>query len=83
MVTDKYRDNWEKERKAFNRLLPKLLKIGEYRNKYVLICDGRIVDYDINEHELYKRASKLYKNTVFFIGKVTDHLEITYLLSQG
>ena len=73
---------WEREKRAFERLLPVLKKT--HTGRYVAILGGKVVDADIDPSALWKRVWRQKKGGTFFIGAVgvveriheIPHLEI-------
>ena len=59
---------WTLEKRAFERLLPRLGR--RYRGRYVAIRAGRVLDDDVEHEALYQRVWRKEPNRVFFIGRV-------------
>jgi len=67
------RNKWEREYRAFRRLLPELLKT--YRGKYVAIHDEQLVDSDNDRVELIFRVLDKVGNVSIHVGFVGDEPE--------
>jgi prevent-host-death family protein len=65
---------WESERRAFERLLPKLAK--KEAGKFVAVHEGRVVGVSVDADQLYERVWKKLGGAVFFIGRVGAEPEI-------
>lgn len=65
---------WESERRAFERLLPKLTRKAP--GKFVAVHAGRVVGVSANADQLYERVWKKLGGAVFFIGRVGAEPEI-------
>lgn len=65
---------WEAERRAFERLLPKLAKSAT--GKFVAVHAGRVVGVAADADQLYERVWKKLGGAVFFIGRVGAEPEI-------
>jgi len=61
---------WEPEYRAFQRLLPELLK--SYAGKYVAIHDEQVVDSDTNELALIGRVLQRVGNVSIHVGLVSE-----------
>lgn len=61
---------WQREKRAFLRLLPSLLKT--HRGKYVVVHDERVVDSGDDEIALAVRAYDRYGYAPIYVGLVTD-----------
>ena len=59
---------FEKDRRTFQRLLPKLLR--QYRGRYVAVYNGRIVDQDKSDESLVARMFQKFGDADFYIGHV-------------
>jgi Family of unknown function (DUF5678) len=64
------RSKWEREHKAFVRLLPQLL--ASYPNQYVAIHNGQVVDSGQDRLELSLRVLKKVGNVDIHVGFVGD-----------
>jgi hypothetical protein len=63
-------NKWEREHRAFQRLLPELLK--SQAGKYVAIHDEQVVDSDTNELALIERMLGRVGNVSIHVGLVTE-----------
>ncbi len=63
-------DKFERERRAFYRLLPELLKT--HRGQYVAIHEEQVVDSGTDEMALILRVLKRVGHVAIFVGLVTD-----------
>jgi hypothetical protein len=70
------RTKWEREYRAFLRLLPRLL--AAERGKYVAIHDEQVVDTDLDEMTLITRVLSRLGNVDIHVGLVTDAPEPVY-----
>lgn len=61
---------WERERRAFHRLLPSLL--ATHRDKYVAIHEERVVDSGDDKVALALRAYDKFGYVPIFVSLVTD-----------
>ena len=61
---------WEEERSAYWRLLPSLL--SEYRDQYVAIHEGRVVDSGADQVELALRVYQRFGYVPIYVGLVSD-----------
>ena len=61
---------FERERRAFFRLLPALL--GTHRDQYVAIHDEQVVDSGPDQVELVLRVRKRVGNVALYVHLVTD-----------
>jgi hypothetical protein len=61
---------WEREKRAFQRLLPELLK--SHAGKYVAIHDEQVVDSDTNELALIERVLQRVGNVSIHVGFVSE-----------
>ena len=59
---------WQAERRAFERLLPRLER--RYRGRYVAVCGGQVVGADADHDALFERLWHKLKGRTFFIGRV-------------
>ena len=59
---------WHAEKAAFQKLLPELLKT--YREKWVAIYQGKVVDSDEKEGELMYRVALKYGDAPVYIDEV-------------
>lgn len=64
---------WEREYRAFQRLLPELLKT--HRGKYVAIHEERVIDSDDDRRELIFRVLPKVGGVSVHIGHVTEEPE--------
>ncbi len=63
-------DTWERERAAFFRLLPSLLR--SHAGEYVAVHDGRVVGSGPDQVEVALRAYEAHGYVPIFVGLVTD-----------
>jgi hypothetical protein len=63
-------DKWHRERRAFWRLLPELLKT--HRGKYVAVHNGQVVESGDDEVALALRAYRQHGYVPIYVGLVTD-----------
>ncbi len=61
---------WERERRAFHRLLPSLL--ATHRDKFVAIHEERVVDSGDDEAALAMRCYDRFGYVPIYVGLVTD-----------
>jgi hypothetical protein len=61
---------WEQEYRAFQHLLPELLKT--HRGKFVAVHDGRVVDSDTDEIALILRVHAQYGYVPIHVDLVTE-----------
>jgi prevent-host-death family protein len=59
---------WQGERRAFERLIPRLR--GRFEGRHVAIHGGRVVGSDTDHNRLFERIWKKLKGRTFFIGRV-------------
>src|SRR4051794_17373403 len=64
------RTKWEREYRAFLRLLPQLLKTD--RGVYVAVHDEQVIDRDADEMALITRVLARVGNVDIHVGLVTD-----------
>ncbi|MBM4068354.1 MAG: hypothetical protein FJ271_05350 [Planctomycetes bacterium] len=64
---------FERERRAFRRLLPKLLPT--YRGQYVAVHNESVVDNGSNRLEVAMRVLHKVGNVDIYVGLVTDQVE--------
>lgn len=64
------RNKWEREYRAFKRLLPELLKT--HRGKYVAIHEERVIDSDEDRLTLIFRVLPIVGGVSVHIGHVTE-----------
>ena len=62
----------EKEKRAFQRIRPELLSHETYRNKFVAITDGKVVDVDSDRSLLVERVYSRCGYIPFYVGQVTE-----------
>jgi hypothetical protein len=70
------RSKWEREYRAFQRLLPQLL-LTEY-GQYVAIHEERVIDSDLDEMALITRVLARIGNIDIHVGLVTDQPAAVY-----
>jgi hypothetical protein len=70
------RNKWEREYRAFRRLLPILLQT--HLGKYVAVHDEQVIDCDADEMALILRVLAKVGNVDLHIGLVTDQPEPVY-----
>lgn len=61
---------WEQERSAYWRLLPTL--VSKYRDQYVAIHEGQVVDSGANQVEVALRAYRRFGYVPIYVGRVSD-----------
>jgi Family of unknown function (DUF5678) len=61
---------WQREYEAFQKMLPELLQ--HYRDKYVAIHEGKVVDFGNDQIEVAMRAYKTFGYVPIYVGLVTD-----------
>jgi hypothetical protein len=62
------RVTWERERAAFERMLPRLEK--RYTGRYVAVARGKVVDSDDDHEALYRRVWSELDGRTFYVGRV-------------
>ncbi|MFL5245336.1 MAG: hypothetical protein ACJ8FY_24835 [Gemmataceae bacterium] len=67
------RTKWEREYRAFRRLLPQLLLTQ--RDKYVAVHEEHVIDCDADEMALITRVLARLGNVDFHVGFITDQPE--------
>jgi hypothetical protein len=70
------RTKWEREYRAFERLLPQLLLTR--RGQFVAIHEEQVLDCDCDEMALIGRVLALVGNVDIHVGLVTDQPEPVY-----
>jgi hypothetical protein len=70
------RSKWEREYRAFRRLLPELLRTE--RDNYVAVHEEQVIDKDRDEMALMGRVLAKLGNVDVHIGLVTDQPEPIY-----
>lgn len=61
---------WRKEREAFHRMLPDLLRT--HQGLFVAIHDGRVVGDGADPVDVVKRAYRQFGYIPIYVGQVTD-----------
>jgi hypothetical protein len=61
-------DKWEKERRAFHRLRPSLLR--NHLGKYVAIHQSKVVDSGVDQIALAMRVYKRFGYVPIYVGQV-------------
>jgi prevent-host-death family protein len=61
-------DAWRNEQRAFERLLPRIVR--RYRGRYVAVLGGRVVDTDQDHDALFERVWRKHGLRAFYIGRV-------------
>jgi len=61
---------WECERRAFERLMPRLRR--RHAGRHVAIRRGRVIGVDADHEALFQRLWDKLRGQVFFIGLVAD-----------
>lgn len=64
---------FDRERRAFYRLLPELLKT--HRNQYVAIHEEQVVDSGSDQVEVALRVQKRFGNVALYVHLVSDEPE--------
>ncbi len=70
------RNKWEREYRAFRRLLPQLLQT--HRGTYVALHDEQVIDCDVDEMVLILRVLAKVGNVDIHVGLVTEQPEPVY-----
>jgi hypothetical protein len=60
----------EQEQAAFRQMLPELLR--QYKDQYVAICRGEVIDHDSNQVALVVRLDQTHPDDVVLVKLVTD-----------
>jgi prevent-host-death family protein len=63
-------EEWERERRAFDEMLPRLRR--RYAGRYVAVRQGRVVGSDRDHEALFERVWKKLRGKTFFIGHVGE-----------
>ena len=63
-------EEWESERKAFERARAKLSR--KFRGKFVAMSGGAVVGSDRDAALLFRRVARALEGRTFFIGRVGD-----------
>lgn len=63
-------NKWEQERSAYWQLLPSLLP--KYRDQYVAVHEGRVVDVGFDQVELALRVYQRFGYVPIYVGLVSD-----------
>ncbi|MCZ7671536.1 MAG: DUF5678 domain-containing protein [Chloroflexi bacterium] len=61
------------EQTAYQTMLPQLL--AQYKNEFVAIYQGKVVDHDTNKIALVVRLDESYPDAVVLVQQVTDKPE--------
>ena len=69
------RNKWEREYRAFRKMLPSLLQ--SHRDKYVAVHNEQVIDSDADEMALILRTLAKVGNVDVHVGLVTDQQEPT------
>ena len=72
---------YQREKRAFEKLRPELLKDPNYKQKYVAIINGKVVDSDFDETALAIRVYQTHGYISLYAGKVTEEKEYLKLSS--
>ena len=64
------KSKWEQERSAYWRLLPTL--VSKYRDQYVAIHEGQVVDSGTNQVELALRVYRRFGYIPIYVGLVSN-----------
>jgi len=67
---DEGMSKWERERSAYWRLLPTL--VSQYRDQYVAVHEGRVVDSGTDQIEVALRAYRRFGYVPIYVGLVSD-----------
>ena len=70
------RNKWEREYRAFHRMLPELLNTNP--GKFVAVHEERVIDSDSDEMALIARVLARLGNVDIHVGLVTEQLEPVY-----
>jgi hypothetical protein len=65
---------WIRQRREYYALLPQLQNDPRYRDRYVAILNGEVIDDDADELELMHRISKNNPQTVVFVGAASGEV---------
>jgi hypothetical protein len=76
VLPPKVETKWDREYRAFRRLLPQLLPTD--RGKYVAIHNEQVFDMDVDEMALIMRVLRKVGNVDIHVGLVTDEPEPVY-----
>jgi hypothetical protein len=63
-------DKWQREQRAFRRLLPGLLNTS--RDEYVAIHEGEVVEHGPDKLSVADRAYARFGHVPIFVSRVTD-----------
>jgi hypothetical protein len=69
-------NKWEREYRAFRRILPQLLETQ--RGRYVAVHDEKVIDSDTDAMTLILRVLAKVGNVAIHVGLVTDEPEPVY-----
>ena len=70
------REQFEAEARAFEAMHAQLL--SEYRDQFVAIHGGKVIDHDTDKVALYKRVRARYGRTPVYFQQVTDQVLPTF-----
>jgi len=75
-----WKRGYESQKTVFDHLKSSLLENPEYREKFVALANGNVVDLDEDKLALASRMTKRNgKKLPFFIDKVTNNREVLHL----
>lgn len=63
-------DSIAADRRAFTRQRPQLMR--RYRDQYVALSGGRVVDHDNDDEALAERMFKKFGNAPFYLARLED-----------
>ena len=69
-ATDAQMAAWTEERARFQRILPDLWRDERYRNRYVAVRQGEVVDADDDKMALARRLVRRFPRQSVFVGAV-------------
>jgi len=72
-----------REKMAFERMKPDLLKDPDYAGKYVAILEGKVVDSDWNLITMAKRVYATQGYRPIYMGLVTDKPEPARIIESS
>jgi len=70
---------WENEKEAFVRMKPNLLMQDEYKEKYIAVYQGQIIDCDLDALKLTKRVYEQQGYLPIYFGKVSTKVDVVEL----
>ena len=73
------RDQFDDDKLMFQTIRPSLMMDETYRNNYVALINGKVVDHDESEIDLVARGIKQHGYRPMYIGKVTNKEKVVTL----